>query len=159
MKDNSGFRGDVDVQEFRMILSSHNQRVTAPRIQILSILKQSKDPLTISEIHSKLSGSNTDLATVYRTLNLFAALKIVSEIDFRDDYRRFELTIDRHHHHHIVCRECGKIDNVEPCGLEEIEKLLAGKGYKEVTHSLEFFGVCERCCEYFSSNKAASQND
>jgi Fur family ferric uptake transcriptional regulator len=136
---------DFEKEEFKLILNSHSQRITAPRLEILSILKSSKNPLTISEIHSQITNSKTDLATVYRTLNLFADLKIVSQIDFKDDFMRYELIFDRHHHHHIVCRTCGKVENVEACILGELEKMLAQKGYTDLTHSLEFFGVCESC--------------
>lgn len=58
---------------------------------------------------------------------------------------RYECIFDRHHHHHIVCRTCGKIENVEACILGELEKMLAQKGYTDLSHSLEFFGVCESC--------------
>lgn len=136
---------DLEREEFKVILLSHNQRVTAPRLEILSILKSNKKPMTISQIHSEMKDKKTDLATVYRTLNLFAELRIVSEIDFKDDFKRYELIFDRHHHHHIVCRSCGRVDNVEACVLGELEKMLQRKGYTEVTHSLEFFGICEEC--------------
>ncbi len=136
---------DFEKEEFKLILSSHSQRITAPRLEILSILKSSKNPLTISEIHSQMKSSKTDLATVYRTLNLFAELKIVSEIDFKDDFMRYELIFDRHHHHHVVCRTCGRIENVETCILGELERMLAQKGYTDLSHSLEFFGICEKC--------------
>jgi Fe2+ or Zn2+ uptake regulation protein len=136
---------DLEREEFKVILLSHNQRVTAPRLEILSILKSNKKPMTISQIHCEMKDKKTDLATVYRTLNLFADLRIVSEIDFKDDFKRYELIFDRHHHHHIVCRSCGRVDNVEACVLGELEKMLQRKGYTEVTHSLEFFGICEEC--------------
>jgi Fe2+ or Zn2+ uptake regulation protein len=141
----TGKKVDFDREEFKIILLSHSQRVTAPRLEILSILKSSTKPLTISEIHSHIRKTKTDLATVYRTLNLFTELKIVTEIDFKDDFKRYELIFDRHHHHHIVCKECGRVENVEACVLGELEKMLARKGYTDVTHSLEFFGVCEKC--------------
>jgi Fe2+ or Zn2+ uptake regulation protein len=103
--------------------------------------------LTISEIHNKVKNKKIDLATVYRTINLFTVLRIVNEIDFKDEFKRYELIYDRHHHHHIVCKKCKRIENVEACMLEDLEKFLSKKGYTEVTHSLEFFGVCEDCSD------------
>lgn len=144
-----------EVEEFKVILLSHNQRITAPRLEILSILKSCKKPITISQIHAQMKSGKTDLATVYRTLNLFSELKIVAEIDFKDDFKRYELLFDRHHHHHIVCRNCGRVENVEACVLGELERMLSRKGYTDVTHSLEFFGVCESCriSEHSQTNK------
>ncbi|MDZ4713016.1 MAG: Fur family transcriptional regulator [bacterium] len=136
---------DFDIEEFKVILNSRSQRITAPRLDILTILKANHKPLTISEIHGKLKNNKIDLATVYRTINLFAELGIVYEIDFKDEFKRYELVYDRHHHHHIVCKKCKRVENVEACVLEELEKLLNKKGYSEISHSLEFFGVCEQC--------------
>ena len=149
---------DLEKEEFKAILLSHNQRVTAPRLEILSILKSNKKPMTISQIHSEMKDKKTDLATVYRTLNLFTDLRIVSEIDFKDEFKRYELIFDRHHHHHIVCRSCGRVDNVEACVLGELEKMLQRKGYTEVTHSLEFFGICEECRRVSVSQNLNNQN-
>lgn len=144
---------DFIIEEFKLILDSRSQRITAPRLEILSILKENHDPITISELHKKIKNKKIDLATVYRTINLFAELNIVSEIDFKDEFKRYELVYDRHHHHHIVCKKCKRIENVETCVLEELEKLLNIKGYTEISHSLEFFGVCENCKrDYLSKN-------
>ncbi|MEO8446790.1 MAG: Fur family transcriptional regulator [bacterium] len=136
---------DFDIEEFKVILNSRSQRITAPRLDILTILKANHNPLTISEIHGKIKKNKIDLATVYRTINLFAELGIVYEIDFKDEFKRYELVYDRHHHHHIVCKKCKRVENVEACVLEELEKLLNKKGYSDISHSLEFFGVCARC--------------
>ncbi len=72
-------------EEFKVILNSRSQRITSSRLEILSILKVNPNPLTIAEIHDKIKTKKIDLATVYRTINLFAALNIVSEIDFKDE--------------------------------------------------------------------------
>lgn len=136
---------DFEKEEFRIILNSRSQRVTSPRISILRILKSNHKPLTIAEIHEKLSSGKIDLATVYRTMKLFSELKIVNEIDFKDEFKRYELVYDRHHHHHIVCRICKSVENVETCILDDLEKLLSKKGYIDITHSLEFFGICKNC--------------
>ncbi|MBK7446444.1 MAG: transcriptional repressor [Ignavibacteria bacterium] len=115
---------DFTLEEFKLILSSLSQRITEPRLDILGILKENHNPLTISEIHSKLKNKKTDLATVYRTINLFAELRVVNEIDFKDEFKRYELIYDRHHHHHIVCRKCKNVENVETCVLDDLENLL-----------------------------------
>ncbi len=136
---------DFDIEEFKIVLNSRSQKITAPRLEILGILKSNHKPLTMSEIHNQTKNKKIDLATVYRTINLFAELGIVYEIDFKDEFKRYELVYDRHHHHHIVCKKCKKVENVETCILDELEKLLTKKGYTEISHSLEFFGVCENC--------------
>jgi Fur family transcriptional regulator, ferric uptake regulator len=135
------------LEEFIDLLNAKSQRITAPRLEILKILRKNHHPLTITEIHKKLK-TNYDLATVYRTVNLFLKIRLVSEIDFKDEFKRYELVYDRHHHHHVICRKCRKVEDVDACILQEVEKDLKKKGYKEISHSLEFFGVCEECQAY-----------
>lgn len=140
---------DITYDEFKSVLQENSQRITLPRLGVLKILKSNHNPLTMSEIHDLINKENLkkkiDLATIYRTINLFVDLKIVSEVNFRDEFKRYELVFDRHHHHHIVCKKCKKIENVEQCLTNEIEKMLVKKGYKDISHSLEFFGVCKEC--------------
>lgn len=145
LKMNENVKDNFILDEFRLLLNTRSQRVTTPRLEILSILKENHNPLTISEIHKKIKNKKIDLATVYRTINLFAEQNIVNEIDFKDEFKRYELIYDRHHHHHIVCKKCKVVENVETCVLEELEKFLNKKGYTEISHSLEFFGVCKKC--------------
>ncbi|MBK8981396.1 MAG: transcriptional repressor [Ignavibacteria bacterium] len=145
VKNNNVNFDSGDIAEFRSILNSYSLKITKPRIEIMKILKSNHKPLTISEISGRLTGKKTDLVTVYRTLNLFEELGIVSQIDFKDEFKRYELIYDRHHHHHIVCRKCKKVENVETCLLDGIEKILIKTGYTEITHSLEFFGICRNC--------------
>lgn len=144
-KNHNNKKIDFTIDEFKIILNSRSQKITAPRLEILSTLKSNHDPLTMSEIHCKLKNKKIDLATVYRTINLFAELGIVNEIDFKDEFKRYELVYYRHHHHHVVCKKCKRVEDVETCVVEELEKLLNKKGYTDISHSLEFFGVCEKC--------------
>jgi len=144
-KSNKISEADLKLEEFKVILNARSQRITGPRLEILSILKMNHKPLTISEIHGKVKNNKIDLATVYRTINLFAELNIVYEIDFKDEFKRYELIYDRHHHHHIVCKKCKTVENVETCVLDDLEKFLNKKGYTDISHSLEFFGVCQKC--------------
>lgn len=150
-KTKKHIHNDIDfaVEEFKLILNSRSQRITAPRLEVLSILKNNHNPLTISEIHQMTKNNKIDLATIYRTINLFHELGIVNEIDFKDEFKRYELVYDRHHHHHIVCKKCKRVENVETCILDELEKFLNKKGYSDISHSLEFFGVCDKCNSKF----------
>ena len=131
--------------ELKYILTSHKQRITKPRIDVLKVLSENGKPLTISEIHSKIKRNNRDLATVYRIVKLYLELKILAEVDFREEFKRYELVFDRNHHHHIVCNKCGKVEDINICEMDEIEKSISGKGYKDISHSLEFFGTCPIC--------------
>ena len=127
------------------ILSKKSLRITQPRLEILKVLKECHEPVTISEIQDKLGKTKIDQATIYRTMDSFLDKRIVATYDFKDNFTRYELIVDRGHHHHVVCKKCGKVENIEDCFSDEIEKDLKKKGYSEITHYMEFFGICENC--------------
>lgn len=129
----------------RDILSKKSLRVTQPRLDILEVLKRNHKPLTIAEIHNKLGKSKIDQATVYRAMDAFLKKRIVASFDFKDNFTRFEMIVDRDHHHHVICKKCGKVENIEECFSHEIESDLKKKGYTEITHYMEFFGICSNC--------------
>ncbi|HLT23604.1 MAG TPA: Fur family transcriptional regulator [Ignavibacteria bacterium] len=131
--------------ELKEILSEKSLRITQPRLEILKVLKKNHKPLTIAEIQEKLGDSSIDQATVYRTMDAFLKKRIVASYDFKDNFTRFEMIVDRDHHHHVICKKCGRVENIEECFSHEIEDDLKKKGYSEVTHYMEFFGICEKC--------------
>ena len=131
-------------EELKDILSKNSLRITQPRLDILKVLKKNHKPLTIAEIQTKLEDS-IDQATVYRTMDSFLKKRIVASYDFKDNFTRYEMIVDRDHHHHVICKKCGRVENIEECFSHEIEDDLKKKGYKEVTHYMEFFGICEKC--------------
>lgn len=90
--------------------------------------------------------SGLDLVTVYRTLATFTDLKLLQKVDLGDNVQRYELqSTDGSHHHHFVCNECHKVEALDSCEIRAQEKRLTDLGYGELTHRLEFFGICPDC--------------
>ena len=88
------------------------------------------------------------LATVYRTLELLAELKVVDKINFGDGVARFDLRKEgaKHFHHHLVCMECGRVDEIDEDLLPEVENRVENEfNFKILDHRLTFHGVCETC--------------
>ena len=100
------------------------------------------------EIHAALvaGGDKIGLATVYRTLQSLATdgdLDVVRTDDGESAYRRCEST---QHHHHLVCRECGRAVEVQGPTVERwAQRVSAEHGFVEVEHTLEIFGRCADC--------------
>ena len=129
-------------------LRQRSRRVTRPRQAILKILRQHPHPLTNSEIFAGLPKGNCDLATIYRSMHLLEEMGMVKRFDFGDGMARFELVNegDDGHHHHLICVRCSQIVEIKDCFPPELEKQIAARnGFKSITHTLEFFGVCPRC--------------
>jgi Fur family ferric uptake transcriptional regulator len=120
-------------------------RVSSKREAILAALRGGDDFLSAQDIHANLraSGQKVGLATVYRALQ---ALHEAGELDaLRTEsgevtYRSCESSS---HHHHLVCRRCGRTVEVEGPAVEKWADAMAAKhGYTDVRHTVEIFGVC-----------------
>ncbi len=129
-------------------LRRKSRKVTGPRQAILGILRRHPHPLSIREIFNELGQGDCDLATVYRSMHLLEGMGIVKRFHFERGGARFELLEegDDGHHHHLVCRGCSQVVEIEDCFPAELEERIARRnGFKAVTHRLEFFGLCPRC--------------
>lgn len=117
---------------------------------LLVLLENEKDHLSAEEIYMlvKLKTPEIGLATVYRTLEMLTDLKILDKISFNDGLARYDLRKEgaKHFHHHLLCLECGDIEEVEDDLLGEVEKLIETDYFFLVKdHRLTFHGVCQKC--------------
>ena len=90
------------------------------------------------------------MATVYRSLHLLENMGMVKRFDFGDGIARYELLgeNDDGHHHHLVCTLCRSVIELDECFTGELEERIAARsGYKQISHKLEFFGICPGCQE------------
>lgn len=129
-------------------LRGRDRKITGPRQAILEVLRRQRHPSSIKELFNALPAGDCDLATVYRSIHLLESMRMVKRFDFGDGVARFELLAegDDGHHHHLVCTKCSDIVEIEECFPDALEKNIASRsGFKDVTHKLEFFGLCPRC--------------
>lgn len=134
-----------NLEDIQAILKEANLSITKPRLSILTILLNEHGPFTVEDISKKLPKNFCDLATIYRSINQFVEIGLVNEIHLEKDVVHFEYNNPEHHHHHIVCKSCKKIESLDECFLDKIETLLTKKGYANIGHHLEFFGLCPKC--------------
>ncbi|MEO7773919.1 MAG: ferric iron uptake transcriptional regulator [Steroidobacteraceae bacterium] len=122
-------------------------KVTLPRLKILEILEDDDTRHKSAEdIYKALLGSNEDigLATVYRVLTQFEAAGLVTRHHFEDGMAVFELNHGAHHDH-IVCIDCGKVEEFMDRGIEERQTAVANElGFDIRDHSLILYGHCRR---------------
>jgi len=134
--------------ETRTLLKNNGKSVTGVRSAILDILRSATSPLSPKQILSLIIMKKPDLATVYRNLSLMKSLGIINSVDLGEGFKRYELNHPESHKHHVICRSCGKIEDIEECGLQKLEMRIAKKiGFKIEKHRLEFFGLCALCRE------------
>lgn len=132
---------------YETLLQEHGYRITPKRIALLTFLANSKTPLTRVDIQKKLN-YKLDKVTLYRALEDFCSSKILAKVNLQGPAAYYEFLHQTHHHHHIKCETCGKIEHMEICNQVSIEKevLKHSKSFNTInSHSLEFFGICKTC--------------
>lgn len=122
-------------------------RRTRQRAEIRGSVETMAGFATSQEIHDRLrqAGSAVGLATVYRTLAAMAAageLDVLRTPDGQLAYR----TCSPGHHHHLICRSCGRTVEVTLPGIEAVVRSIAeDHGFSQLDHELELFGTCTSC--------------
>lgn len=120
-------------------------KVTLPRLKILEILERGgMRHLSAEEIYRRLIESHEDigLATVYRVLTQFEAAGLVARHHFEDGMAVFELN-EGTHHDHIVCMDCGHVEEFVDGAIEaRQEEIAARHGFRIDEHSLVLYGHC-----------------
>jgi len=101
--------------------------------------------VSIEQLHNDLANDACDLVTVYRCLAVFEELGLVRRCFFHNGTGLYEINLNDSHHHHLVCRTCGKVERIEATFGENTERILRERGYEQVTSMVEFFGVCPDC--------------
>ena len=131
------------------LLKDAGLKSTKPRQALLEAMAVFQAPFSTEDLHRQVAKSrknDLDLVTVYRSLSTFTDLGIVSRVDLGDGVVRYELaSADGTHHHHFICKLCQKIEPLDFCEIQLQEDRLAQAGYKQLTHRLEFFGICPDC--------------
>ncbi len=122
-------------------------KATVPRLKILEILETSdKHHLSAEDVYRELleAGDDVGLATIYRVLTQFESAGLVSRHHFESGHAVFELERG-HHHDHVVCVQCGKVEEFFDQAIENRQKLVAEKmGYEIQDHSLVIYGNCSK---------------
>ena len=125
-----------------------SEYVTKPRELIAGVLEAGKRFLSAGEIHRALDGQHAkvSLSTVYRTLEHFIEKgEVTVRIDDSGE-STYMLCEPEHHHHHAICRVCGKVEDVDCTVMEQFsESLRALHGFTIDAHKMEFTGRCSAC--------------
>jgi len=134
------------MKQQKQLLQKSGLKSTEARIALLSLLDREENPLDVYSIAENLraGGIGVDQATVYRILDILTQKGLISRLEFGEGKYRYEL--QKKHHHHLICQNCGVIEDVGGNFVDQIEKEIKSKnGFLIKSHSLEFFGVCKKC--------------
>jgi Fe2+ or Zn2+ uptake regulation protein len=131
-------------------LLDDGQRYTSQRRRLVEILARAGSPLSIPDILKGRRGLAQ--SSVYRNLSGLEQAGVVRRILTDEDHGRYELTEDlTSHHHHFMCSNCGRVQDVDlPSDLESsmdraLDRLAREAGFATVSHRLDLIGLCSDC--------------
>jgi Fur family ferric uptake transcriptional regulator len=127
-------------------LAKNGLRLTGQRRAILDLFLRSDRHLSQEDIYEALRGKGIGRATVFRTLKTLQECGLVAPVEGRDGVPRFEVNLERPHHDHLICTECGRILEVRWPALEKIQEETCRRlGFQPRWHRHEVFGLCRDC--------------
>jgi Fur family ferric uptake transcriptional regulator len=128
-------------------LQGASLKATPARVAVMQFLESTEQPVDVQSIINYLKKRNVDAdpATIFRMMHDFLQKGITRQIQLLEGKARYELS-NKKHHHHLICTNCGKIEEVKGDFLKQMEeKIYKDKKFRVRDHSLEFFGLCADC--------------
>ncbi|MFZ8887803.1 MAG: Fur family transcriptional regulator [Aquiluna sp.] len=123
------------------------RRNTWQKTAVLEQLSNTDEFVSAQELHQKISqsGKKLGLTTVYRALTEMVEQGMADSLSISDGEMRYRICTPEHHHH-LICRVCGKTVEFDMPGFEELALQVAkANGFTELSHEIELFGVCRDC--------------
>ncbi len=139
------------IERIKKQLHAQSYKLTPQREATVRVLLENEtDHLSAEDVYLlvKEKAPEIGLATVYRTLELLTELKVVDKINFGDGVSRYDLRKEGadHFHHHLVCLECGAVEEIEEDLLDDVEKVVEKEfQFLVKDHRLTFHGICRQC--------------
>jgi len=135
-------------RDFSSLLRDAGLRVTRPRLALLSFLASAGRPVSVQRIADHVKSA--DRATIYRMLEALLEAGLLRACDVGHGHLDYELA-HLPHHHHALCTECGKIEEIAECVSEKrlhTEALQASRLFSHIdAHQVTFYGVCIVCAK------------
>ena len=123
------------------------RRNTWQKTAVLEQLSNTAEFVSAQELHQQISrsGKKLGLTTVYRALTEMVEQGLADSLSISDGEMRYRICTPEHHHH-LICRVCGKTVEFDLPGFEELALEVAkANGFTELSHEIELFGVCAGC--------------
>lgn len=138
-------------QEIESRLSERDVRYTRGRMAVVTALTSSGGPLSAAELYEHVGGS-LPLSSIYRSLAVLEETGVLTPHFGTKGLTRYELAEWIHgHHHHLVCLDCGAVEDVSVDDDQElsvdtvVNEISSRAAFTPINHALEIEGRCARC--------------
>ena len=124
------------------------QRTTRQRTAVVEALRRAPGFRSAQQLYDDLrtDGASVGLTTVYRHLQALAEAGAVDVLHAGDGEARYRACPTDEHHHHVVCRTCGRSAEVSGDAVEKwADAVASAHGFTDVSHTVEVYGTCASC--------------
>ena len=139
----------MDEINLKSFFKDKKLRMSHPRLMIYQQLSATVNPLSPQEMYRSLlrEERRIGLTSIYRCLDLFETLGIAFRVVLGAQVK-YKLCEMEGHHHHIVCKRCGLVAELNFCDMSKwSRKVMKTTGYQLTDHQLSFLGLCRTCRE------------
>jgi Fur family transcriptional regulator, ferric uptake regulator len=143
-----GVRTPTAVELATAKLKSAGLRITQPRLAILAALSKRAQPTSIEQLHEDVGADNCDLVTVYRCMAAFEDIALVRRAFFHNGTALYEINLGHPTRYHVVCKTTNQVEELDAAtadelrrAIENVQEKLRSRGYADVGHIVEFFGL------------------
>ena len=134
--------------QLKKALKKEGLRYTQQRQSIWDEMCATDEHRDAEEIYLSLQneGMSVSRATVYRTIDVLVKNNLVRKLELGDGRARYEHKMDLEHHDHLICVQCGKIEEFMDETIEEIQETIVNDlGFKLIRHIHQLFVICNNC--------------
>ena len=142
-------------------LSQQGYRMTPQRLMIVSAIEKSTEHISAEDIHAQVvvKYPNVNVSTVYRTLELLEQRGLVTKTDLGGGRVMYH-PVEKGHHHHLVCRECGMTSDLGESALAPLrETLLRDYQFIAELRHMGILGLCVNCKKKASNTTEGNNNE
>lgn len=137
----------VDATPILSALDRSDYRLTEARRVVAQLVADQSGHFSAADLVAAAATRRLGIgrATIFRTLDVLAALDLVERIDLPTGEHAY-VACEPSHHHHVVCSACGRSEDVDDAGLRTVVRAIARRtGFRVDEHKLELFGLCPTC--------------
>lgn len=132
-----------DLEAISLKLEARGYRVTPSRRAVIAAVLQQSEHFTVDDL---LSCRGAGRATVFRTIRLLTEIGAVCRVLLEDGSLHYRVSERGKHHHHLVCSDCGAVQELDQCAIDGVvRELTGGTGFEIEGHWLELYGKCSTC--------------
>lgn len=136
--------------KIKKILKEQGLKFTVQRQAIIEVLMNYiGHVLTAEQIYEKTKEKHptTNFSTIYRNLEILESAQLIHKISMNGEASKYELIYHDEHHHHFICKNCGKSEVIDFCPLRNVNNELMSKEFVLTDHCFELYGYCEKCMD------------